>query len=112
VTVTSAQPGNGNGDSGYEPFTGDSFIVTVDTTIQGRTNDTTFQIQTEDVLYNYSVDWSQGSASDLTDNFNVTWDTPGTYEVRVSGNQNRGDQPMGRYPVVRDCKDVHGSWES
>jgi surface protein len=73
----------------------DPFIITVNTSVKNTaTNDKSFRIQTGDGSryktissseFDYSVNWSQGSASGLSDDYVVEWDSPGTYQVKISG---------------------------
>jgi surface protein len=82
--------------------TGDPFSITVNTTRQGETNDTSFLINTGDSQfeYDYSVSWEPvdgegpaGSKTGLSDDHTINFEQAGTYYVNISG-----QFPHLRYP--------------
>lgn len=72
--------------------TEDAFIMRVQTDIStassGKSNDDQFLISVNpsDYTFDYNVDWGDGNTdSNVTTNITHTYDTPGTYDVKITG---------------------------
>ena len=65
------------------------FIISVKTDNAGGSNDNQFTIPTRSVgfTYDYNVETSDGQTfSNLTGNHTITFPSPGTYDIKISGN--------------------------
>jgi surface protein len=93
-----------NASTAVDPDTeaDEPFSITVNTTRDGETNDTSFLINTGDGQFDYSVSWEPvdgegpaGSKTGLTGDHTINFEQPGTYYVNITG-----QFPHLRYPSV------------
>ena len=62
-----------------------SFMFTVNTAIAGSSSNNQFTIPTTGAGYNYTVTTSEQTLTNQTGNCTLTWATPGTYSVEITG---------------------------
>ena len=62
-----------------------SFMFTVNTAIAGSSSNNQFTIPTTGIGYNYTVTTSEETLTNQTGNCTLTWATPGTYSVEITG---------------------------
>ncbi len=81
----------------------DPFSITVDTTLSGETNDTSFRVGTGDGTFDYNVSWRPvdggtpaGRETGVTGDHEINFGQPGTYYVNITGGF-----PHLRYPANR-----------
>jgi surface protein len=81
----------------------DPFSITVDTTLSGETNDTSFRVGTGDGTFDYNVSWRPvdggtpaGRETGVTGDHEINFGQPGAYYVNITGGF-----PHLRYPANR-----------
>ena len=80
--------GGGGGGASSPPVVTEPFITTWDTENFGFSNDDQIKITTDSTNYdyNYNVDWGDGNQStNLTEDFTHTYDAPGVYTIKITG---------------------------
>ncbi|MDA9551922.1 BspA family leucine-rich repeat surface protein [Flavobacteriaceae bacterium] len=96
--LNQSEPFKDTSDGNRDPS--DAFIITVKTDNAGGSADNQFIVPTRFGGYDYTIDTSDGQTiNDLTGDYTITFPTPGTYDILISG-----DFPWyrGRYSADKD----------